>query len=236
MRYQPREDGPSRVFHLTARVNWRVWYLQSDEAKAALCRVLRESAEAFGVRILAVVLMANHIHLVVQSPPPELFRRLTGRRTACRHFRRWPTGHPNASVIAQFMRRVGKVTSDTRHRELGLSGHFWEARYDARPVLGSLSLTVRIAYDHRNPIKAGIVERAEDYVWSTAAEWACGKPGPVPLSAWGPLPFGLTWDELRAAVLKYQGSRRLDEVREELDRLFSAREDVEPDVLEQLLG
>ena len=217
-----RDDGPGRVFHVTARVNWKVWHLDDDLAKETLIRLLGRAAREFGVKVLAGVLMANHFHFVLQSPPGPTYRRLTGRRTECRHFRPWPAGHQNSSVVAQLMRTIRRTMSITRQRELGISGRFWESAYDSRPIWSPLSLIVRVAYDHRNPVKQGIVTLAEDYEWSSAMEWATGRAGRIPISLDGELPFGLQLDVLRHDVLRYQMIRALDDLGEELHQLPAA--------------
>lgn len=215
-----RTDGPDRLFHITARVNWRAWHLETDQAKSTLADLIIDAATEFGVFVLACVLMSNHMHAVLQSPPEPIYRRLTGRRTPCRHFRPWPANHQKSTVIGQLMRVVRRGMSVLRQSELELSGRFWEAAYDARPITNPLSLLVRVAYDHRNPTKAGVVVRPEDYPWSTANEWATGKKGPIPLILPDSLPFGLRLDEFRKDVTRYQRLRQLDDLDEGMQRLI----------------
>ena len=100
--------------------------------------------------------------------------------------------------------------SNLRQRDLGLSGKFWEGDYDARPVESPESLLIRIAYDHRNPVKVGIVERPEDYFWSSARSWHSGDPGPVPLCL-DAKPLGLGREDLLESVLRFEGWEDLDE-------------------------
>ena len=214
-----RDDGPGHIFHATSRVNWQEWHFDEDAPKALLAELIREAAERFGVTVLAGVLMSNHIHLVVQSPPPALFRQLTGRVTSCRHFREWPDGHANASVLSQFMRRIRHRMSILRQSELGLTGHFWDSPFHAAPVIDTLSLVVRIAYDHRNPVKANMVQEPEDYAWSSAAEWATGTKGRMPISLDSTLPFGLSKAELRERVFRFQ-QPALDLLGDELAEVF----------------
>jgi REP element-mobilizing transposase RayT len=192
-------------------VNWCAWHLEDERSKLALARLLVDSSLEFSVRLLAAVLMSNHFHLVVQSPAEQIFRRLTGRRTSCRHFRPYPPWHQNSSVIAQFMRSVRRTMSVRRQRELDLSGRFWEGDYDARLITDPLSLVVRIAYDHRNPVKEGMVARAEDYRWSSAMQWATGEASEIPVDLREPLPFGLAFGDLRSRVLEYQAAPELDD-------------------------
>jgi len=215
-----REDGPGRVFHVTARVNWQQWHFRDEATKSVIAEMLREAAESFGVRLLAWVLMSNHLHVVAQSPPDALYLQLTSRRTACRHLRPFPDGHQKCTVLAQFMRRLRHRTSIRRHAQLGVKGRFWDSTYDSRLIEDPLSLAVRVAYDHRNPVKAHMVERPEEYVWSSAAQWATGREGQVPISLALPLPFGLSEAELRERVLGYHSSSGLDALGDELDAAF----------------
>ncbi len=230
-----RGDRPSQIFHVTARVNWRRWHLHDEVAKEALAALLRESAERFDVTVFAAVLMSNHLHAVVQSPPEDQYRQLTGRRTPCRHFQPYPQGHQKCSVLSQFMRRVRHCMSIRRQSQLGLSGRFWEGDFDSRVVVDDLSLVVRVAYDHRNPVKAHMVEEPEEHLWSTAREWATGMVGPIPKRLPYELPFGLTESDLRARILSYQGSAVFDQLADQMAEIFEYEPEKSAAILRALL-
>jgi len=200
------DDAPEAVFHVTARVNWRVFHLEPHACVSVFYRVLRECLVRFGVDLLAYVLMSNHFHLVVRSPPERVFRDLTTRRLRCWHRKPWPRGHQKRSVRSQFMKHLMQRTSTRIQKELGISGHFWEKSYHARRVLDDLDLVVTMAYDHLNPVEASIVHVPEDYRRSSAAWWHDRSQSPVPLVL-RPPPFGLTAGDLRERLLGYQASR-----------------------------
>ncbi|MFI5402801.1 MAG: transposase [Planctomycetota bacterium] len=200
------DDAPDAVFHVTARVNWRVFHLEPHACVSIFYRILRDCLIRFGVDLFAYVLMSNHFHLVMRSPCVKLFRELTTRRTRCRHRRRWRTGHQKRSVRSQFMRDLMQRTSTTIQEELGISGHFWEKSYHVRPVLDDVDLTATIAYDHLNPVEASMVLTPEEYGRSSAGWWRDGTESPVPLLL-RPPPFGLTVDGLRGRLLEYQVDR-----------------------------
>jgi REP element-mobilizing transposase RayT len=208
--YMPRtarpDDAPDAVYHVTARVNWRVFHLQPHACVSAFYRVLRECLIRFGVDLLAFVLMSNHFHLVMRNPPAKLFRKLTTRPLRCRHRRSWPPGHQKRSVRAQFMKQLMQCTSTMIQKELGISGHFWEKSHHARPVLDDIDLIATMAYDHLNPVEASMVHTPEDYRRSSAGWWRDGRESPLPLLD-RPLPFGLAKEELRERLLGYQASR-----------------------------
>ena len=208
---QVRDDTPGAVFHVTGRVNWQVWHLKTPARAHVFFSALEKYAALFSMVVLAVVLMSNHYHFVLISPDEERFRELTGRRTSCRHFRPWPARHQKSSVLSQVMQRLLYVVSRKIHEELGVTGRFWQGTFHATRLRRAADLVVRIAYDHRNPVRAGMVLRPEDYPWSSAAWWAGTGPAPIPVASSERLPFGLSLDELRADVVQYQASRRLDD-------------------------
>jgi REP element-mobilizing transposase RayT len=199
-------DAADAVFHVTARVNWRAFHLEPHRCVSILYRVLRECLALFGIDLLAFALMSNHFHLVLRCPAAELFRELTTRRLRNRHRRPWPPGHQKRSVRAQFMRRLMQGTSMMIHKELGLSGHFWEKSYFARRVVDADDLAMTIAYNHLNPVEAAMTRAPEHYARSSAAWWSDGAKSPVPLLL-RPPPFDLTLEELRERILSYQADR-----------------------------
>jgi len=214
-----RTDAPGAVHHLTARVNWQVFHLSNPRAIAVFLNAVRTALERFHVSLLAMVLMSNHHHMVVRSPTDKRFRELTSRKTRCRHTRPYPPGHPKASVLAQFAAKIHRTVAVVLLRELSLSGRFWERRYDARLIRTPRDLRSRIAYDHRNPVRASIVLRPEHFPLSTANAYATDlEAGPVPLADERDLPFDLGWEELRRHVIAYQASKELDDLDEALKK------------------
>ena len=106
------------------------------------------------------------------------------------------------------------------HEQLGLSGKFWEGPYDCRTILSPASLVIRAAYDHRNPVKAEMVCRPEDYAWSSAREWATGETGVFPLVLGETLPFGMSRDELRTRILRCHGTAQMDSLADAIKPLL----------------
>jgi REP element-mobilizing transposase RayT len=201
-----RDDAPDAIFHVTARVNWRFFHLQSQFCADIFYGLLAGCLRRFDIDLLADVLMSNHFHLVVRSPAAARFRELTTRRTRCRHRLPWPRGHEKRSVLAQFMKRLMYCASRSIQGRLGLSGRFWEEPFHARRVLDATDLVVTIAYDHLNPVKAGMAKLPTEYARSSARWWTGANGSPIELMR-RPPPFGLDFSGLRRQVLEYQASR-----------------------------
>jgi REP element-mobilizing transposase RayT len=207
-----RKDAPNTVWHITSRVNWRTWHLGPEEACCAFLECLSEAVERFLVDLLAYVVMSNHYHAVVRSPDEESYRRLTGRRTRCRHFLPWPPRHPRSTVIGQCLRTLQLAVGSRIQGKLGLTGHFWEGRHHRRRLEDEWALVTAIAYDHRNPVVQGMAARPEDYARSSAGWWASSGPATVPLCTRRDFPFGSTLERVRSRVVRFQADKRLDDV------------------------
>jgi putative transposase len=104
-------------------------------------QLLREYGERYAIRWWGYCLMSNHVHLVA-VPMKE-----------------------NALVNA--LRRAHSDYARYANVKLRTSGHFWQNRYYSCP-LDRIHQWTALAYVERNPVRAGMVSRAEDYVWSSA--------------------------------------------------------------------
>jgi REP element-mobilizing transposase RayT len=207
-----RKDAPNTVWHITSRVNWQIWHLGPEEACRAFLECLSEALKRFLVDLLGYVVMSNHYHAVVRSPDEETYRRLTGRRTRCRHFLPWPGQHPSSTVIGQCVRELQLAVGRRIQGKLGLTGHFWEGKHHRRRLDDEWALVTAIAYDHRNPVVQGMAPRPQDYARSSAAWWAASGQAAVPLCTRSDFPFGTTLERVRARVVRFQQEKRLDDV------------------------
>lgn len=133
---------PGVPYHVTQRGNFREPVFVDDEDRWVYLRLVLRYGAMFAVRIHAYCLMLNHIHFLLEAA-----ERLG---------------------IAQFMRSVQKKYSDHLNERLGRRGHTWQDRFFSA-ALDDEYYWKAMRYVERNPVRAGIVERAELYPWSSAA-------------------------------------------------------------------
>jgi len=132
---------PGVSYHITQRGNGRRTVFYSDTDRQTYLRLLARYAREHRMNIQAYCLMSNHVHLVaVPQRPDSLARAMRGTHADYARYR-------NASD--------------------GGCGHVWQARYFSCP-LDRVHLWRAIAYVERNPVRAGMVEIAEEYRWSSA--------------------------------------------------------------------
>jgi putative transposase len=127
------------------RGNGRAKVFRKEEDYAAFLRLIGDACERVPMRVLAYCLMPNHFHLALQ-----------------------PFGKGDLSRWMQWL-----TTAHVRryHRYHHSSGHVWQHRYKSFPIEADDHLTIVLRYIERNPLRANLVERAQDWSWSSLRWW-----------------------------------------------------------------
>jgi putative transposase len=60
---------------------------------------------------------------------------------------------------------------------------FWLPRYYDFNVFTSGKRLEKLRYIHRNPVKRGLVERPQDWLWSSFRHYVTGEPGTVEIES-----------------------------------------------------
>jgi len=131
----------------------------SDTDREAYLKLIRENLVDTEVRILGWCLMRNHVHLVAIPRRPD--------------------------SLAVLLRRAQGRYAQYFNVLHGRLGHLWQNRYFACS-LGDRHLWKALAYVDRNPVRAGLVPKPEDYRWSSAAAHETGidEFGIIDMSWW----------------------------------------------------
>lgn len=126
-----------------------------------------------GLKIYAWVIMTNHIHLIVSSAGDKL-------SDIIRDFKKF-----TASKIYNAIE-----TNETESRKRWLLWllkkddriWFWEAGYHGEEILTPSFCQSKVDYIHMNPVKAGIVEKEEEYLLSSCGDFYGIRKGPIDLA------------------------------------------------------
>ncbi len=132
---------PGFPHHVTQRGNRRADVFEVDDDREAYLRLLKRYAERHGLALWAYCLMSNHIHLVVV---PE-----------------------REDSLGLALRDTHTVYAMHFNARTELTGHVWQGRFYSCPMDES-HLWAAVRYVEQNPVRAGLVERAEEYRWSSA--------------------------------------------------------------------
>jgi putative transposase len=141
----------------------------NDQDYRAFEQILQHALEQRPTRLLSYAVMPNHWHLVL-----------------------WAIGNE----VPTFMHRLTRSHAVEWHRSQGTAGtgHVYQERYRAIPVQTDTHLLTLLRYVERNPLRAGLVERAEQWRWGSL--WRrCHVSQDGLLSAW-PVAPPANWVEL----------------------------------------
>ena len=136
--------------HVTQRGNARQVIFGSEADRITYLGLLQQPCELHDVSLLGYCLMSNHVHLIAV---PQV-----------------------ADGLAQVLKQAhGRYASYWNARQ-GSSGHVWQGRFYSCP-LGESHLWKALRYVELNPVRAGVVEAADEWRWSSAAAH-CGRVSP----------------------------------------------------------
>ena len=132
---------PGVPHHVTQRGNGGARTFFGDDDYAFYRDLLSLHCREAGVEVWAWVLMPNHVHLILNPADPDGLRRAL------------------AKVHRQYAGRV--------HARQKKTGHFWQGRFGA-VAMDEAHLAAALRYVALNPVRARLVERAQDWCWSSA--------------------------------------------------------------------
>src|SRR5215510_12113960 len=181
---------PGLPHHITHRGNRREEIFREADDYQTYLRLLRKAIERHSVLLWSYSLMPNHVHLVAV---PE-------RQESLGKAMRWAHGN----YAGYFNARYGTV------------GHLWEGRFRSS-VMDEHHLFNGIRYVERNPVRAGLVQRAEDYSWSSAAA-RCGLRSDTLIS--NDLPFLGRIEDWSGWLSGVESQEELRKVRECTERCY----------------
>ena len=84
---------------------------------------------------------------------------------------------PEKAPLSTAIQVIKQRFSRTRKEEF-----VWEPRYHDFNVITRDKQVEKLRYMHRNPVKAGLVEKPEDYRWSSYRAYAFNEDNPVHIS------------------------------------------------------
>ena len=138
--------------HISQRGNRREAVFFTDDDYHAYLAWLKDYAEKHAVEILAYCLMTNHIHLIAVPASED------GMEKALK------------PLHMRYAQRI--------NRSQGWKGHLWQGRFFSS-ALDDDYLWAAVRYVERNPVRARMVRKAENYRWSSASAHCGLKPDPV---------------------------------------------------------
>lgn len=114
----------------------------SRPAAEMLLQVIGEVRRETGFKLLAFVIMPDHMHLVLA---------LAGQ-----------------TICGRVMQLIKGRFANRYNRSAGQTGRLWQERYHERALRSERELLAAIEYVHLNPVEGGLVADAKCFLWSSA--------------------------------------------------------------------
>jgi REP-associated tyrosine transposase len=115
---------------------------------------LERVRHTFKLQVYGYVVMPEHVHLLLSEPRRD--------------------------TLADALKSLKQGVS---RRLLGDAEHFWQKRYYDLNIRDCPQFVEKLRYIHRNPVKAGLCGRPEDWEWSSFRHYASGSEGRVEIES-----------------------------------------------------
>lgn len=160
---------PGYVQHVVNRGNGRQCIFRNPDDYKGFLLLLREAGQRFAVSLFVYCVMPNHFHLILRPDAPR----------ALSAYMHWLT----TTQVRRIHQSYGTVGE----------GHIYQERFRNVTVTSETQFVNACRYVEANPLRAGLVDRAEQWPYSScSSEQLVGRP---PLAPW-PIPRPSPWLDL----------------------------------------
>jgi putative transposase len=147
---------------ITSVAHDRLPVFRTEALKKVVCSALDEARRSGRFAIFAYVIMPDHLHVVTDGAlkPSDTLRFVNGI-----------SGHRVIGYLKEnkFTSSLAKLRDAPKTR--GHSHSLWDGHSHTLPLFSENLFMQRVNYIHQNPVRAGLVERAENYRWSSIRCW-----------------------------------------------------------------
>ncbi len=163
-RFLISQDSP--VLYITIVTKNRLPVFQTDKMRELVCRAIDEARTSARFLLFAYVVMLDHLHLIASRPSTtsnllRVIKGITARRII------------DYLKVNSYESSLAKLQHQERDRKYRHS--LWQTEKNVLPVFSEGMFMEKVNYIHENPVRAGLVDHAAEYRWSSARVWQ-GRP------------------------------------------------------------
>jgi putative transposase len=161
-----RYYGAKHLHFITCSCYRRLPLLGTPPRRDLFLKVLEQARRRYRFVVVGYVVMPEHFHLLISEP--EL-------------------GDPSV-VMKVVKQRFARMVRHRRRRRSAAQPEFWPGPDETRVwqkrfydfnVWSERKHIEKLRYMHRNPVKRGLVEKPDHWVWSSFRSYAYGEKGAV---------------------------------------------------------
>lgn len=161
------------IYFITSTIVYWVNVFTKPEYFQIILQSLKHCQESKGLNLHAWVIMSNHLHLIVSRTGelslPEIlrdFKKFTSKEII--HTINNSNDSRRKWMLELFAGRAEKLKRIKHYK-------VWQDGTHPIHLENNLMIDQRLNYLHNNPVKAGIVNQAEHYTYSSAIDYSGGK-------------------------------------------------------------
>lgn len=147
----PRVDIGGQIYHVINRANARMPIFFKEEEFKLFEIAFVKAKEKYNMRILAYCLMPNHFHFIL-----------------------YPLKNGDLQKFMQWVTLTHTQKWHAKNKTAG-TGHLYQGRYKSFLIEENEHLLSVIRYVERNPLRAKLVEKAEQWKFSSLARRLSGE-------------------------------------------------------------
>ena len=140
-----RKDMNTSFFHVIVQGVNKEFIFTKDNYKRKYLKLLKATKEEYLIDIISYVIMYNHAHILLHTE--------------------------NIIGLSNFMKKVNEDYGRYYNYMENRVGHIFRDRFLSEPITNQKYLLNCIAYIHNNPVKANIVDKCENYRYSSYSDY-----------------------------------------------------------------
>lgn len=144
-----RKSTVSNYYHVMVQGINKEYIFKNDFLKNKYKNLLIKKSKLNKIIIISYCIMSNHVHILIKTENNENL----------------------SKMMSQINSSYGKFYNKISNRV----GYVFRDRYRAEPIYNINHLQNCIKYIHENPVKAGIVKRCENYLYSSFNDYKTNK-------------------------------------------------------------
>ena len=169
--YKIKDQGATH-FVSFAVVEWVDVFTRKDY-RDIIIDSLKHCQEKKGLVVYGWCIMSNHVHLIISAKENNLsdvlgdFKKFTSKKLTdailtnpIESRKKW---------MIQIFKEAGELNSRNTNYQ------FWQQDNQPKEIFTPQFAAQKLEYIHNNPVEAGIVEKAEEYIYSSARDYYYGK-------------------------------------------------------------
>lgn len=169
--YRHLGETPCLYFITTSIVHWIPLFISGRYCQIII-DALNYCRNTKGLRVHAYVIMPTHLHLILSAEPALALPGIV------RDLKRWTSRVMTQCLEEDHAQLPLRLLHSTASKAKGNSDYkVWQDGYHPVAITTQSFLMQKLNYLHQNPVRKGLVRRAEDWAYSSADDYISGRCG-----------------------------------------------------------